>query len=794
MNESHDIFPFARVLDFSLLIDFWSRQAEDAGSPWRAVAASILERVNEALDLRGPLEDLSGLESHEDLIRLMMSAIYPPALGDEVCAAALVPFQTHAVFMTPAARRIDLVDRLEQHFRERFGDEKTWAGRTMAAYDAILRRFYGIDAGFDVPFTLPVEDAGTGLSRYLATRYDPRFLTIDAVREPPRLASDVLERLIAEPLNPDLWIETLPPGGFRFRGVGLLTATDVTDQVVMSLIRDDLLKKNAMTTAASVDLLQKRLRTFLRQPDLAVGLIGIEGGEDIQAIECAWAMGRSLLLSDSSAPACPHKADSYYASAFRAREPVIVYDLQSCGVCTGFEHHLLQQEIRNLLIHPLFDGDRLVGLLELGSPTPGALNAINALKVTEVETLFAAALKRSMEEREDQVQAVIKQNYTAIHPVVEWRFRQAARNFLQGLDEGAAPQSEEIVFSDVFPLYGLADIRGSSTHRNAAIQADLIEQLESAREVVAAAERVRPMPILGEIRFRVERYVETVRAGLRTEDETAALEYLAREIHPLFDRLQSLSEEVGERVEAYRASLDARLGILYRRRRAFEESVSAINDTVAAVIEEEQAVAQDILPHYFEMFKTDGVDYGIYVGGSLLENGSFDPLYLRNLRLWQLIATCRVEHALRELKPRLPMPLDATHLVLVQDFPLSIRFRTDERQFDVDGAYNIRYEIVKKRIDKAQIRGSRERLTQPGTIAICYSQDREAREYLRYIEYLQATGYLEDGVEELELEDLQGIFGLRALRVTIRDGSTERNQEARTAAIIEKATRELAVS
>ena len=75
--------------------------------------------------------------------------------------------------------------------------------------------------------------------------------------------------------------------------------------------------------------------------------------------------------------------------------------------------------------------------------------------------------------------------------------------------------------------------------------------------------------------------------------------------------------------------------------------------------------------------------------------------------------------------------------------------------------------IVKKRIDKALVRGTGERLTQPGTIAIVFSQEREAREYGRHIEYLQSSGYLEGEIETMELEDLQGVFGLKAIRVKI---------------------------
>jgi hypothetical protein len=119
------------------------------------------------------------------------------------------------------------------------------------------------------------------------------------------------------------------------------------------------------------------------------------------------------------------------------------------------------------------------------------------------------------------------------------------------------------------------------------------------------------------------------------------------------------------------------------------------------------------------------------------------------------------------LKERLRVPLEMAHLILVQSTPLAIRFRPDEKQFDVDGAYNIRYEILKKRIDKAVIKGTAERLTQPGKIAIIYSQAREAGEYREYLAYLRASGYLTHDVEEVELEDLQGIQGLKALRVTV---------------------------
>lgn len=192
-----------------------------------------------------------------------------------------------------------------------------------------------------------------------------------------------------------------------------------------------------------------------------------------------------------------------------------------------------------------------------------------------------------------------------------------------------------------------------------------------------------------------------------------------------------------------------------------------LNESLAAYLDREEDQAQAMVPHYFEQHKSDGIEYGIYVGQSLLEYGDFDMVHVHNLRLWQLIITCGLARQAERIKPQLKVPLEVAHLILVQDMPLAVRFRFDEKRFDIDGAYNMRYEIVKKRIDKAFIKDSTERLTQPGTIAIVYAQPKEALEYRAYLEYLQATGDLVGDIEELELEDLPGAQGLKALRVSI---------------------------
>jgi hypothetical protein len=372
-----------------------------------------------------------------------------------------------------------------------------------------------------------------------------------------------------------------------------------------------------------------------------------------------------------------------------------------------------------------------------------------------------------MDEFNANIQAVIKEECTAIHPTVEWRFRQAALPYMMQRRAGQPAEMEPIIFDNVYPLFAVSDIRNSSTHRNDAIQEDLAEHLCLARDVLRMAYRARPLPILDALAHHVGARLTHLSAGLSSGDEISILDVLRREIEPLFPRIQAFAPEVQEQIQVYQAAMAPQLGTVYRRRRDFEASVTLINETISAYLEAEEEKAQAMFPHYFEKHKSDGVEFGIYIGASLVENGHFDALYLHNIRLWQLMVMCGVVRQTICLQPRLQVPLETAHLILVQHTPLSIRFRFDEKRFDVDGAYNMRYEIVKKRIDKATIRGTGERLTQPGKIAIVYSQDSEAAEYLKHITYLRQRGDLTDGVEKVDLDDLQGMQGLKALRVTV---------------------------
>jgi hypothetical protein len=326
---------------------------------------------------------------------------------------------------------------------------------------------------------------------------------------------------------------------------------------------------------------------------------------------------------------------------------------------------------------------------------------------------------------------------------------------------------EDIVFPNVYPLFGQSDIHGSSVERNRSIQNDLIEQLSLAKKILDLSIKKFAFPVYKDLRFRMGNYIQQLQQELSAGDENIVLEFLKEEIYPVFNHLYTLSPEIKEALLEYENQLDPSLGLLYKRRKDYDQSVKLINENISEYLDKAQEAAQAMFPHYFEKYKTDGVEHNLYIGGSMVNNQAFHPLYLQNLRLWQLLVMCEIENLVRRIVPQLKTKLEICSLILVHSNPLSIRFRMEEKKFDVDGAYNVRYEIEKKRIDKANVKETNERLVQPGKIAIIYSQEKEAKEYVNYLHYLQSINYIGSDIEWLTLNDVQGITGLKALRVEI---------------------------
>jgi hypothetical protein len=132
---------------------------------------------------------------------------------------------------------------------------------------------------------------------------------------------------------------------------------------------------------------------------------------------------------------------------------------------------------------------------------------------------------------------------------------------------------EEIVFEDVYPLYGAYDIRSSSILRNEAIRADTTQQLELATQALGQIAKEKYLPIFDEIVFRIRENIKQLQDGLITDDGETARRFLKQEVEPLLKKFNDPMNTSGEYISQYFNSLDNPLFSIQKRSEFLIDSV-----------------------------------------------------------------------------------------------------------------------------------------------------------------------------------------------------------------------------
>jgi len=760
--------PYKTVLSFEPLLRALRRKAERKDYAESALAGLILEKAGQHPVFSGPIPDPEVIEDNCEVFDLLISSILPPVLRQTELAKLAAPFDLNAFYITPALKELLGSNHIKTFTKETSSSIMS-CSMIVGACSLILNQFYGQNIQVDPPISFYLKNPQTGIARQFKFNIDFQFVEIKKLKPLKPLSQEQINELLSNIYDAELWLKYLPVDHFSFEGFAIGHLTDITAEQTLSTMKYRLLQKNAVLYRENVEELESLIRTYFNIPDLRLGLTAIDYPPE-RTIAHRYKIRFDFLAGKQKFLLSEQNKNSVYEKVCKYREVLLIEDLAEVSTKSPIEEELLKQGIRSIIVAPLFNkNERVIGIMEVGSPHPFQLNSFIEMKFKELTSLFSLAVERSRDEIDNQIEAVIREQFTAVHPSVEWRFIEASYNLLEKREQDSKKASmEPIVFDGVYPLYAQADIVDSSNKRNHAIQIDLIDNLKRVRNLLLDSLDHVQFPMAGQGLMKVERGLEDVQKEFSSSDESRLVDLLQQEIHPILEYLQKRFPDLAPGISNYFDYLDEDLKIVYRERKAYEDSVAMINNTISNYIEAQQKEAQKILPHYFEKYKTDGVEYDVYVGQSLLNKDLFSELHLKNLRLWQLVNMCEITRIVEDMKEELPVPMTTAQLIFAYNNQLSIRFRMDEKQFDVDGAYNVRYEILKKRIDKAIIEGTEERLTVAGKIAIVYLQDKDRQEYMEYFDYLQHKGYITSEIEDVKLGKLQGVQGLRALRVTVK--------------------------
>ncbi len=775
MNVLDQEFPLDIWISFSKFFEQYRTFLDSDNELLKERASMILKIAEEYPELEEGIATEERVQELLPQINLVLEDSFPKVLELNEIKIATIPFNSTVLKSSLRYKNIIKTagDDFEPHIKNFDEDYYFIMGCSI-----ILGMYYNYNIDFRRPFFYDIPDA-TGTIRHYKILYNADFIDIIKTDQ----AKDITDADVAELVdnfdNVELWKEKFPPNSWVFKGIIIANMFDVTTDVSLSDFKTSLIKYDKDKVDFS-DEFQQIFRAIFNLKEIKIGFSSFNQ-EDKVFERVPFKNIDSYLLYDSNSNSCEAAlCRGTYYHLFEKSTYFAISDVKKYEKIAPNEQmykNLVAQGVNSAIIAPIMSNGELLGVLEIVSPNVRDLNSINANKLEDVMPYLVDSVLRSKEKSESEIELIIQQECTSIHSSVHWKFKQEAKRYLRAIVDKTPVSFREIAFENVYPLYGQIDIKGSSDARNLAIQKDMALQLKGVSNIINRLITLEPIPFYEQLKFRADTYINSITQELQVDSEQNIVNFIEQEITTLFKHIRGKDQKLDTLITKYENDLDPVINTIYKHRKAYDESVLQINKKMATLLDQKQEEAQKIYPHYFERFKSDGVEHNMYIGESITKQDSFNEVYLYNLRLWQLQMMCEMENAYYQMKKDLPMALDVASMVLVFNSSLSVRFRMDEKRFDVDGTYNARYEVVKKRVDKSKIKGTDQRVTEKGKLVIIYSQRSDEREYIKYINFLQSKNYLEDEIEIVELENLQGVTGLKALRINILYNKNEKDKE-----------------
>lgn len=769
INFSFASSPFKTLISFHKIIDSFKEIATSGIDFQATYAQSLLQEIYKHTELIEGIENPEDIEKYEPIIKVLLADLFPKSLTNNEIKAVTIPFHLHTFNHTERFKKIleEAGDNYQFNLRG-FSEDHFYILNCCV----IIREYYGykIEA-MDTPLFVDIPDKNNVIRHYRVL-FNADFIEVAPTERAIELSEEDIIELIDNFSDIDLWKSKFPEHSWVLRGFSIMTLFDATIENAVSSFKSNLLKDDSLTQFKEIETI---FRSIYKISDLRIGVTIFGNARKDYDLRIVEQQLYSHLLYNSTIEECEGLlCNETLENLITNHDFLVVSDIDKHPISNPKEKHLIEklkeQNVKSFIFVPLVEGDRFFGLLEMSSPRVRELNSVNANKLNFILPFIKDKVSKAFSETENQIEAIIQKEYTSIHSSVRWRFQEEALRFLNHKALKKDYTLKEIVFNNVYPLYGQIDVQGSSDSRNKAIQQDLIHQTKDLITLFKKIGKTHKLPLFEQKIFDLKSNLETLKIFVSTNTEQMLQTHFNTDIHPILENFRNNNKDsqIAKDIDEYFNKISPIAGGgFYEARKNFDNSIAQINKKLAAIIDERQVEAQGYFPHYYERFKTDGIEHNMYIGASIAPDKNFDMYFLKNLRLWQMQVMCEMENYFKVMQPSLPHELEVSSLILVFGNPISIRFKMDEKQFDIDGSYNVRYEIAKKRIDKAKIKNSDERITQKGKLTIVYSQPQERKEYLGYINLLQYKGLLDTNIEQLEVEDLQGIVGLKALRVGI---------------------------
>lgn len=639
-------------------------------------------------------------------------------------------------------------------------------------YSYIMAHFYDHRLPEKKSFVRTIKDGKTGLTKHFSISLDTSFVEVSAKAPLPPLSMETLEKISKEENGLVQLSQLLPMDLFSFTGFTVTTVKDISQQYALDSIRNIIVNTKAYDLNYDFTEVKEALKELVQETSIQICVLPLIRVNGKLINEAAYYKNSPLFSESLDRGTLPENIlDMLQKSPGGAQ--VFHFKDTAAGTVLSPEKRdaLISKNIYSYALLPLHYSGHIIGTVEIFSDIKDKVSNEMMALLASAKELLAQLVYNYLDAMDAAIEAIIKKNYTRLQPAVNWKFVEVAWSWLHqtGVGKNALWQHDhDIVFEKIYPLYGAVDIRNSTIERNAAMLKDSLVQLDILISVLNKLKEKTDFGLLSEKLFTCNHWLKELNyAGSYFKDQLQLTLFLENDVLPFLKQFTGTDTTLGEIAIPYFDALNEETGIAFGHRRLLETSMTKIITSINRYFDFLKDEIQEAYPCYFEKFRTDGVEYDIYIGQSIAPAKPYSDIYLKNLRLLQLTSMAAVARFSHALGSELPVPVETTQLIFIHAQSIDIHFRPDEKRFDVEGAYNIRYHIIKKRIDKVRIEGTGERLTQPGKIALVYFGDEEATEYLSHIKYLQSGNVLLNDLEHLQLEELSGVTGLKAMRVGV---------------------------
>ena len=769
---------FKSVISFKKFIDFLKTSIQTGPSIKIPYFKWIIKKFKKFPELSNnvPLEKLS---EYEEMLELVSTCLLPLAADENSLWALSSPLSPQIFYSTDGFHT--LMECLEHPvvLDPAIGNADNESEKIMRElqYGMLLENVYALPYLKKTEWIRKFEDPDTGLDKYFQVNIDTRFIDIRPINQLPAMDCSSMSPA-------SVWGEefkkiqkTISLNQFEARGFSIITLTDVTAEQAVEQVGKLVIHHTEKDKRPLFDEITHALQTVVGSKDYQFGLVPFFSINDRPALIYE-KIPYSIILQACWNFDVSKKEFSKLRNDFSSNPRMIIWSAsdKESQLPELVGNAFRQAGIGTYVMFPIYHHEQVTGFFEVstmaGMPM---LSEGQMVRLKPVLSIMTQLIQDIIARFNRRIENIIKEKFTSIQPAVQWKFNEAAWHYLRDHsneerdhdNEDGVDTVENIIFKNLHPLYGAVDIRNSTILRNQALEKDYTIQLGTLINALSSL-NYNEKPQLDRIMTTANSWRQIIQEPLTTQQEVRLNEFFNLDVQYEFENLLQAEPESTDFLIPYFQSIDEENGIAFENRRLLETTIKKLNSTVNNYFENASADLLNIFPCYFEKFRTDGVEYDIYVGQSIVPHEPYKKEHLQEMRRWQLRSMIQVVHLVQDLVPDMDFPLQTTQLLFVHPQTIDITFRKDERRFDVEGAYNIRYQIIKKRIDKVLILDTNERLTQPGKIAIIYFDERDAQEFKGFIRELQDENLLLENLEELDLEALQGVDGLKAIRVGVR--------------------------